>query len=441
MTSAPTASPPGTPLERFGPWLFGALTLLPFVVCRADIAQLFWFGDEWDLLDEIDRWGFWRWTWVMFTENFVPLFKIAWGSLVFAGGGSYFLMMAVLWLTHAINVALLGKLLLGSDLGWIATALTLGVFGFAVTNIETLGWSVQWSPVLSVTFLLAAAHWHFRHAAATSAWSLRVHGVLALLVTASALSFSRGVLTGAALAAISFVPVAADPSRRRARFVTAAVCMLPCAVVAALILALASPDTATIGEPRQIGSMARFALYYLAQNPLHRILELPRVTLPTVAWLGALKLALVAWCWMRSSGRVRRLFLFLLVLDIGNAALLGLGRAQTGITETVGARYQYVSLLCTLPFAGYALEALLRRCFGARVALRTTVATLFVVSATWYVGRRWPLYMSQFANVRGTATRVLLFEDPNPPRARAIRGIPALTTRRAKQLVEIYHLH
>lgn len=440
-TTRAAAAAPRTRLDRYGPWLFAALALVPFVWSRADIAELFWFGDEWDLLDEITRLGFWGWLWSMFTENFVPLFKLAWGALVFAGGGSYFPMMALLWLTHALNVALLGKLLLGEGLSWTATAFAIGVFGLAVSNLETLGWSVQWSPVLAVTFFLAAARWYFRHDAATRSWSWRVHGVLTLLVTASALSFSRGVLTGAALAATSFVPIAAGPWIGRERLRTAALCLLPCAIVAGLILAFSEADPDAIAASGQLGSIARFSLYYLALNPLHRLVEWSSLTSTTVVCFGAGKLALVAWCLLRSSGRVRRLFLLLLVLDLGNAALLGLGRHQTGTVNTVGPRYQYVSLLCTLPLAGYALEALLRTCFGGRVAWRNAVAALLVVTATWYVGRHWPLYLSQWANLRGTHTRELLFRDPNPPRVRAIPGVPLLTTRRAKKLVEIYQLH
>jgi hypothetical protein len=377
----------------------------------------------------------------MFTENFIPLFKLAWGSLVFVGGGSYFPMMAVLWLTHALNVALFGKLLLGEGVGWTATAFAMGVFGLAMSNLETLGWSIQWSPVMSVTFFLVASRWNFRHEAATRPWSWRVHGVLVLLVTASALSFSRGVLTGAALAAISFVPVAAGPRFERARLRTAALCLLPCAIVAGLILAFAEANPDATGASGQLGSIARFSLYYLALNPLHRLLEWSSLTSTTVSFFGAGKLALVAWCLLRSRGRVRRLFLLLLVLDLGNAALLGLGRHSTGTVNTVGPRYQYVSLLCALPLAGYALEALLRSCFGARIVWRNAVATLLVVTATWYVGRHWPLYLSQWANLRGTHTRELLFRDPNPARVGAIPGGSMLTTRRAKKLIEIYHLH
>ncbi len=29
-------------------------------------SRLYWFGDEFDLIDQIDRLGFWRWVWLAF---------------------------------------------------------------------------------------------------------------------------------------------------------------------------------------------------------------------------------------------------------------------------------------------------------------------------------------------------------------------------------------
>ncbi len=441
MTTAPVHSPMRVWCDRHGAWLFGALALAPLVWCHAQFAELFWFGDDWDLLDEIARFGFWNWLWMMFTENFVPLFKLAWGGMVFAGGGSYFAMLVALWLTHALNVVLLGKLLRAEGFGWAATALVLAVFGLSWTNIETLGWSVQWSPVLAVTFLLAAANWHARHEASTRAWSWRVHGILAALVAASALSFSRGVVTGAALAAVSFVPIAAGPWRGRSRLLTAAVCLLPCAVVAALIYAFADGNHHDNTDGRELVGMARYALYYLGLNPLHRLLELESVEPSHAAYFGAVKLMLVVWCLRHSAGRVRRLLLLVLVLDLCNAALLGFGRYTTGIAAAVSSRYQYYSLLCTLPFVGYAFEAALDRWLGVRRIWRTALATLLALAVTGFVARTWSTYTAQWAIARGTYTRELLFENPDPPRLRAIPGGSTMTTRRAKKLIEIYHLH
>ena len=40
---------------------------------REDFARLFWFGDEWDLLDQIWKTGFWEWMWQAFAERIAVL--------------------------------------------------------------------------------------------------------------------------------------------------------------------------------------------------------------------------------------------------------------------------------------------------------------------------------------------------------------------------------
>ena len=48
--------------DRRGLWLLAALTFAPLGWCGRDFGDLFWFGDEWDQLDQISRHGFWTWT-------------------------------------------------------------------------------------------------------------------------------------------------------------------------------------------------------------------------------------------------------------------------------------------------------------------------------------------------------------------------------------------
>ncbi len=439
MTS-PTGS--RVAFDRHGPWLFALLSLVPFIWCRPHFAQLFWFGDDWDLLDQISRIGLWRWTWTIFAENFVPVFKLGWGALVFAGGGSYFPMIAALWLTHALNVALLGQLLRQEGFGWGATALVLTVFGLASVNIETLAWSVQWSAILAITFFLLAVRWQARHEAAVRSWNWRVHGVLTVLVAASALSFSRGILTGAALAVVSLVPVAAGPWQGRARWLTAGICLLPGVVVAGLIFALATGNHQQLASgSAQFGRMIQFGLYYFSLNPLHHLLEMSAWGPATAICLGLLKLLLVGWCLLHSSGRTRHLLLLFLVLDLGNAALLGVGRYHTGLEASMGSRYHYNALLCTLPFVGYWFEAMLAFALRNQPVWRAGLTVLVVVLASWRVARNWEKDARQWATWRGTNTRALLFHDSHPPEAGALPGIPSMKTERAKELVAEFHLH
>jgi hypothetical protein len=180
----------------------GCLALAPFVAYHRLFGRLYWFGDEFDLIDQIDRIGFWRWIWLVFAENFVPVFKLLWGGGVLAFGGSYLAMVATVWLTHALNVALLGRVMRTCGLSWVAVICAQVAFGLSPANIETLAWTVQWSAVLSVTFMLLAFDGFFRAPSgpASFAWS-----------AASALSFSRGVLAGPLLALGSLWPGRGQP--------------------------------------------------------------------------------------------------------------------------------------------------------------------------------------------------------------------------------------
>jgi hypothetical protein len=169
--------------------------------------------------------GFGRWTGAMFAENFVPLFKLLWGGALLGLGGSYAAMLWLLWLTHALNTALLGRLLFRAGLTWPGVALALVCFALPVANLETLGWSVQWSAILALAFLLA---WSAvaRDPRLTPRW-LELAGARALVLcaAASALCFSRGVLTGGVLAAALLLPLLSR--RAEAGWRTRAACLVP----------------------------------------------------------------------------------------------------------------------------------------------------------------------------------------------------------------------
>ena len=300
--------------------LSGLAALLPYVAYRSLFNRLFWFGDEFDLIDQMDRLGFWRWVWLVFAENFVPLFKVLWGGGALVFGGSYAAMMLVVWLTHALNVALLGRLLRTCGLPWVAVFLAQILFGLTPGNYETLAWSVQWSAILSVTFLLFALEGFFRS---------RSKGLPLAWAAASALSFSRGVLTGPILALGTFLHSGDDSETTvRQRFARAGLFVAPSAIVAALIVILATGNHQHLAG--HLGDTALYGIWYYCANPSHYLLGVESWGWHTVALLGLLKAALVLWSISRSSGRVRSLFLLLLAFDVGNAALLGIDATIQG---------------------------------------------------------------------------------------------------------------
>ena len=108
--------------------------------------RLFWFGDEFDLVDQIDRIGFWRWAWQGIRENFVPLFKAPMGR---RRPGAF----RVLRPDDGRRVAdpRLNVVSPGPPAAHMRTplggrSLRPGCFRPDAANLETLAWSVQWSP-------------------------------------------------------------------------------------------------------------------------------------------------------------------------------------------------------------------------------------------------------------------------------------------------------
>lgn len=415
--------------------LAGAVvTLLPFLIFYRDFAQLFWFGDEWDLLDQIDQMGFRLWTTRVFAENYVPLFKLLWGGVVFLFGGSYMALLTLLWLTHALNTVLLGRLLRHARFGWTATLFSQAAFALVPQNLETLGWGVQWSAVLAVTFMLGGLDVLFRRPDATTGRDLHVDPAF-WLTAASALSFSRGVLTGGVLWLASVSSALNRPWITRG--LAGLRYLLPGFAVAVVIMLYSSGNHRHMGADTLTAGL-NYALWYFSLNPFHALFSVDSWGPVTTTLLAVLKVALLLWGLICHTGATRRLLFLLLVFDLGNALLLGVGRYHTGLETTVSSRYQYSALLATLPFAGLWFESLLHRLPNS-FRWPGTILTLALLII--FFCRQWPEEVSVFSEYRGVQARRIVFEEKNPPAQGAIPGIPSFTTARARELAKKYRLH
>jgi hypothetical protein len=431
----------GSPAMRKAlPWVAGIAAMLPLVWCWNDFRDLFWFGDEWDQLDQISNAGFWRWTTGAFGENFAPVFKLTWGSVAVTGHGSYFALVIAIWLMHAACVVVLGRWLLRAGYSLAATAFVLAAVALAATNIETLGWTIQLLTVQGMLFFIAAGCWLQRDP--KSAWSRTGLIVLAVLIVLSTFSFVRGVLTGTALAAAALWPFGEQSGSTlgwRRRTAIAVICLVPAALSVGLIMTFAGGNQHHLSEAG-FRAPAMFAAAYFSLNPVYDFTSLGAWNEFTVLGFGALKVGLMAAGWWAASPAQRRLLLALLVFDLGNAVLLGIGRYHVGLFTATSSRYQYISLICTLPFVAAACEGVLRRLrsapqwSGALAAVGLWATTLIVVSS-------WPAAMQGWAEGRGRKTREVVFHDRNAPAEGAIPGIPQLRTQRARELAAEYHLH
>ena len=343
--------------------------------------------------------------------------------------GSYAAMIAAVWMTHALNVVLLGRVMRACALSWVAVILAQVVFGLTPTNLEALAWSVQWSAVLSATFMLLAFDSFLRapSSPASFAWA-----------GASALCFSRGVLAGPVLALGSLWPSHGRERLRPARITARLAGYILPSIAVAVVIAVAATGNQHHMKGNW-GEAAVFGTWYYCLNPAYLLLSVESWGWRTTALLGLVKLALVGWALLRSGGRLRLLFALLVAFDLGNAVLLGIGRYHTGLTAAAGSRYQYVPLICIVPLAGFWFSRQWDR-IPVPSILRGIGAGALLGACAVLLCRQWPGVLDPFSESRGTETRRILFIEPNPDQ-HSLPGIPGLPVDRAKELVAKYGLH
>ncbi len=431
---------PDAPWKRRLPWLGVPLALLPYLIHRESFDTLVWFADDLYLVDQLAHLGFAKWLLAFFTESFVPVFKLLWGGLLLLCDGSYPAMIRALWLTHAFNTWLLGRLLARAGFGGSAVVLAQVVFALTPAHLESLGWSVQWSAVLAVTCLLAGLNWHEAHAPAAGRWSLRAHGPLVLLAALGAGCFARGVLTGGVFAFALLLSMVwqRDWAAWRPRAVPVLACLVPSLAVAATIMLFAH------GNQRSMAGhwveALKFGLTYLAYNPLYLLLGEPAIGSVPYHALAVLKVALVAGGLAVARGRARALLLVLLVYDLGNAVLLGVGRHGDNLYGALVQRYVYSALLCLLPFAGVLFSRGLEHLATRPSRQRLAVAAVALLLAGHFL-RGWSGPLATFVGWRGTEMRAHLAAPYTTDPAAIVPALGFMHLERAKALQRAYNLH
>lgn len=425
-------SPPNAAARSRDRWILAAsavLALSPYLAYHSLFGRLFWFGDDISQMDQIDAFGFWHWTFSFYGENFIPLFKGLWGGVALVTGGSYAEFIAVIWLNHALNVALFGRLMRTCGLSWAAVLFAQVVFGLTPITIETLGFSVEWAVLLSITFMLLALDNAFRPQFRLSslAWIL-----------ASVLTFVKGVLTGplVALAVLLLEGHGPRPPFSK-RAVQAGVYLLP-SVAIGLLIALQAE-----GNHRHMAGhgaeAAVYGLWYWCLNPASTLFSVESWGWRTVTVLGLAKIILVACTLRNSRGGQRSLFVVLVAFDVANAVLLGVGRFNFGLTTAVSSRYQYASLIGILPLAGFWFSRGLER-LPAPAKVRGFISSAVLATLALILLRQWSPVIESWSGWRGTDPRRILVTEPSPPPA-AVPGYPGFPTARAKELIAKYHLH
>lgn len=388
-------------------------SLIPLIACWPQFARLFFFHDDWVMLDGANRLGLARWLVEPFLgEGLFPLFKLLYLGAVHLTGGSYFGLLLLLWLTHAVICLLFGWLLARFDLPPAAIAFALLTFGLSWTNLETLDWVMQWNAQLAIVFFLAA--WHFLLGTRKPGGNA---AACFLCLLASALCSSRGIISGLVLAI--FVLLRGEVQGRPRLSV---LCLTPTALLVAAMWFLTPHHTALPGAALLYGCN------YLLANPLSVPLPPLRHLFGDMAPLafGALKAAVFVWAFRKTAPTARPLLWTLVAFDLVVAAALGYSRGTTSLSTATSSRYQYIPLLCFGPMAGV-LVARLRS--GAQVALLLLCAVALALP--------WKRHAEQWEAWRGDKLRAALEQsgpadhfDPSP-----------VTAGRARELVRLYGLH
>lgn len=114
------------------------LCLAPFLLCYRAFTRLWFFGDDWVQLSEMDRVGFFPWLLRPFAENLVPLFKVIWAGAIHVFDGSYFALIALLWTVHLVKLLLFAKVLTRLQFPSLAVVCAVLSAGLPWTNIESL---------------------------------------------------------------------------------------------------------------------------------------------------------------------------------------------------------------------------------------------------------------------------------------------------------------
>ena len=416
------------------PLLVAALTLLPFVWCHAHFARLFYFQDELDLLDWRDRLGFFPWMGRMFAENFVPLFKLTWGGAIELFHGSYFALIMLVWLNHALNTALLARLLTTIGLSTPAAFFAAMIFGVSSLNLETLAWAVQWSAVQSITFLLLGLLVIVRSPRVDSA-SARFW--LMLFALFSPLCFSRGVLTGPVLAGALLI-LEDKLNLNPTRLLTAACALLPSIGVGLLVTVNATGNHQHLGGHG--ADIASFAFHYFSGSPLHQLFVGKPMSVEAGYYWVTAKLLIMGAAVLLAHGRLRVVLVALAAFDLSNALLLGVGRYHTGLSAALSSRYQYTALLCLLPFCASLLDQVVNATGQNKPRLASMACWVAACFAIIWASQDWPKSMRAWQSWRGASLRAAL-AHPTDKAAPNFSGVPWISNERTRELVEKYTLH
>jgi hypothetical protein len=423
-------------------WCAAALSLAPFILNLPPFKELFYFGDEWDLLSQFSQVGLFRWSVMPFGQGLVPVFKLLWSGAILLFHGSYFWLLALVWLTHFAIVATFGGILRRLGFNLFVVVASMLTCGLPWSNIESLAWSVQWSPLLAVLFFMLA-------------WRLLIDvlqdekrgprpvtkvALYVVTLTASALCFSRGIVSGVVL---GLYVVLSRSSLLLPKEVRRAVLATSFLIPIALCSFVYATGAAAPLKPwhRHIPEVLAFGVHYMTLSPLFHIAPWVAAsqTSSDVVLFGALKatVLITGLVIARPSGQQRLFLLVLLLLDLLNSCLLGIGRYDTGLPAAVSSRYQYISFVCLEPFVAIGMHRAVMR-IGV-ISLQKIAAICILLAWSTLLANRWHGELQAWVAWRGAPARAVFNGTAPPPKGRFAYAL--LDYNRAAQVKMKYNLH
>jgi hypothetical protein len=420
----------GSQWTRWAPAFTGVLCLLPLILLWTKFRQLYWFHDDWDLVSDMERYGIAGSMFKPFAENVVPAFRVLWAAAVHVVHGSYFGMIMLLWGTHLAILWVTAAVLRRCGFNWQGQSVVVLTLGLAWSNVETLGWATQWSSLLATFFFVLG--WLFVLRAQFDSNARWAGACAVLCAVLSALSFSRGVVTGALLA---FYALASD--RNRHRNLTIALAAVTGVMLLVYYFLLSGYGNFQQVNAGSVYGMVSYALHYLLLNPLYHFIPMPHkaVDLRALIVAGVLKIVIITAGLALANDRQRKLLWTLLLFDAGTAGLLAVGRYRLGLDTSTSYRYQHVSLLCFAPFLAVAAV----KAFDLIKSSRQRRIIGSVAFACWALVLGWPWrrHIDRWVLYRGSNLKTELAATAIDQRF----GLSQETAGRAQELIRIYGLH
>jgi hypothetical protein len=414
---------------------FLLLSLSPIVARKNRWSRLFWFGDDWDLLNRLQLLGFRRWLFNPFAESFCPIGKLVYGAMVLRPGASY---TDFLWATQILRALMFGlvalalRRVLSTGAAAVFAAFSL-LYLVGPSGVEVFAWAPQLLTAQSHTFFAALVLVVAMEFGSKSGMSRRRVVLVMVLQALCALSFTRGVVLSGVLA-LGLVFSAADKSgvprlrqygsQLRRKYVLLLVPFV-CLVLSTRFARVRNPNLKLSTVP----SVFNWALRFYALNPFARVFQIERQAIGLVIALAGLQIGMAIYVYSLHLP-VGRLALWVMAAEVGASLAGGVGRFHTGAGAAVASRYQDVPAL--------SFFLLLTVVICTRWSPLSTIVGLAWGIALLALTSQWRVDLRYWTAVRGEDIRSVLMSGPDPDAP--MPAVPFISVGRARELVREYQL-